>query len=759
METATQSIPSTDSSNRAEQNLLALVDSELHPLIEPTRMAIDTSQPVVALQLWRRTRYASLLPFHLHLRWPDIIERLPLTARITIVPFFDSDLRVANIPLYRVCDANLARRSARWERNENHRAAPGDFVHPDWEQAYDNHRSTLAHLTLPGASFLAIDHITPNGTITKGHRPKLGKFAVRDAPRPYILVPSRSGVATGSALEFAEQDLLIVNVQRLRGRRAVETVRRVLQARGNHSPTLILAASPTDVILTSILDIVPDAPTFPIGTSPEIERVAVTAVGKDRPQVERSFEFAIGGLSGSSTAIDRLVDLAKSAWWETRQGMDIPSEPEPAMRRFLSALGSLESAAPEEAKLLTACKDVIRRASQDGKVQAERRQAVIDAVINEKGTQGPLVVLRNGAAAATARTEISRALGMEVESLEELGVQARTYLAPQPSGSPDAAVVAGYFGLATLDSALASGARTIHFILDPVEARTAWYGARQMVQYLTRTGVTKAIGTLEQISKAVALNASGFAEGTEIDISLSLSDGQESVELPRIDYPPAADEIAVYLTDGTRLDVSPRARFDVLGRVGEHLRSAAAVDLQPDDEIVLVQEDSRALFSEQLMTVVDQGPLKKLAEKRSLWLTMVQSIGTQNRPNIRELGRQMSARGQPTDYAVIRSWVKLSSQSDAVVPARWARFLALAESLGVTLPEESLLELFRAIRKLRTLHRKAGRDLARVIRGAYANKLDAITLARVERDWGLSVRQLLMGARVGVVDEVILPEE
>jgi len=83
--------------------------------------------------------------------------------------------------------------------------------------------------------------------------------------------------------------------------------------------------------------------------------------------------------------------------------------------------------------------------------------------------------------------------------------------------------------------------------------------------------------------------------------------------------------------------------------------------------------------------------------------------------------------------------------------------MAFADLLGVGLPEARLEEMFQAVRRWRILHRRDGRKLARVMRAAYMNRLDAVTLAKVEREWGFEVRRLLEAARVGVVDEVVLP--
>ncbi len=69
-----------------------------------------------------------------------------------------------------------------------------------------------------------------------------------------------------------------------------------------------------------------------------------------------------------------------------------------------------------------------------------------------------------------------------------------------------------------------------------------------------------------------------------------------------------------------------------------------------------------------------------------------------------------------------------------------------------------LLDLFSGIHSWRVNHRKFGRELARAVRAACLGRLDAISLRRIERDWGMNARNLVEGARVATVDEVILPE-
>lgn len=78
------------------------IDEELRPFLAPLRSTVRHPHLVVALQLWRRASNLSLLPFHLHLRWPDEIAYLPLFTSVYLAPFFSADVEQAELmPLYK----------------------------------------------------------------------------------------------------------------------------------------------------------------------------------------------------------------------------------------------------------------------------------------------------------------------------------------------------------------------------------------------------------------------------------------------------------------------------------------------------------------------------------------------------------------------------------------------------------------------------------------------------------------------------------
>ena len=157
------------------------------------------------------------------------------------------------------------------------------------------------------------------------------------------------------------------------------------------------------------------------------------------------------------------------------------------------------------------------------------------------------------------------------------------------------------------------------------------------------------------------------------------------------------------------------------------------------------------------MTALDAGPLKVQSQARMTWLAIVRAVASSKKLTPTAIARGMMAKGCPVTAAAVRQW--LSEHSDeAHAPARIDHFLALADVLGLGLPEDTLRGYFRDVHSWRVLHRRAGREVARAIRLAFSGRLGATTLARIERDWGVGVRALVDAAQVGIVDEVIAPE-
>ena len=145
----------------------------------------------------------------------------------------------------------------------NGSALPNDFSIPDWEQGCGGRREEFGELLLLGRAFLSVDTISGAGRVVRGNRPKVGKYAVRSALRPTLLVPTKRGVSDVSARMLADVDLLIVNIQGLKGRRTIESIQNLLRARGAGRATLIIASSPCDILSLNLDTLIDQAARLP----------------------------------------------------------------------------------------------------------------------------------------------------------------------------------------------------------------------------------------------------------------------------------------------------------------------------------------------------------------------------------------------------------------------------------------------------------------------------------------------------------------
>src|SRR5260370_841786 len=375
---------------------LAEVDDALKPLLDGLSYAVTHHRLVVIHTLWQTVRSIALLPFHLHLRWPGLIDALPLTVTCAFVPFLNADAYQVHLPLYSPQEANLARRRARAYRNTANTSFAGDFVHPDWEEGYARHRRDFQERLLPGCSFLAVGAVGQTGHIARGSRPHLGAIAVRKAPRPYLLVPAHGPLSAEAYAALAHADLLLVNLQKVRGRHALTVIREVLLRRGRDQPSLLIASSPSDLFALGWNELGLDATDYLFGHAPAVRTVHITMVGQDRPQAERTFEVAVTELRGSSPLAETLATFATAAWWSSRQSIAEESgETDASFRRFRAALERASLDAPAEARLFTAANALITDTFRNCELARERLNAVIEAVFSSPARESTLVLAKH----------------------------------------------------------------------------------------------------------------------------------------------------------------------------------------------------------------------------------------------------------------------------------------------------------------------------------------------------------------------------
>jgi hypothetical protein len=728
------------------------IDQELEQLIDPIDVAIGTRSCVAVIQPWQRARYLSLLPFHLQLRWPGRISGLSLNPRIGLIPFLETESLIADAPHYLIEQVLAIRRAARADRGRKG-AHPNDFKLQDWEEK-EKRLCRLESMLLPGSSYISVDQVNQNGVLVQGRRSVLGRLSARGGMRPNVLVPSRRAVSLKSANVFKELDLLIVDVQHLRARKVLSEVQDLVRYCINKVPMVIVGTSPTDLLPFRDLD-EQMLLTFS-GKLPTNPKTYVTLVGKDRPSAEREFEFAVEGLDERQQVVADLMHLARYSWWVLRQTIYQPNTTQAL--HFFTAFDRASTENPLEARMFTGAHQLLNRELNNDVLRLEREHAVINAILRTQGPEGTLVVVRNEHEARQIRAKIAKELDSPHETLEEVGVVISGRSDYWPTRSFGCAIAAGYFGPSTIDVLLASRASLVHFVSDPIEARAAWFQLQKVAELLRKAIAPQAQQTILGLAEELSPHVAAFSDTTTLSLRLS-GIGNQLTERLKTRYSPSPDAAIIIFTDGSEVDVGLHARFEAMREAGKRLKSVEALELQPGDQVVVLHEDSRELFSEKLLSTLDQGILAEQTGKRATWLSIVQSVFERTRPSAQAIARYMYEKGHPVDLKTVRSWMRFNDTHQTSVPDRPARFLAFAAALGITLPDSYLLDLWNGIENRRINHRKFGRILSRAVRAAYLGNLDAVTVTKIEREWGMNARQLIEGARLAVVDEVILPKD
>jgi hypothetical protein len=738
------------------------LDAQLSPLLAPLEQALQIQGPVIALCLWQTLPEAALLLPHLHLRWPDRIEHLPLVFTSTLLPCTGADQRHLSMPAYVPADAYWARVAARWYRDVTKTHHSPDFTLCDWEEGFNRHREELAGRTLGAHSYLAIDTVLSDGRLDAGSRSVLGRLVARNAPRPAILVPGRGTLSTSALDHLASSTLAIVNLQRVRGARTLDVIRSVLSRR-NDRATLVIASSPSDLFALDFGELETEVPMHLIGKPPVLEQVLLSVVGRERLQEEQRFQFAVTELRGISAALDAILDLAEEAWWTTRQSLDAGNTQSTALPRFLRALEQFSRSAPLEAGLLTSARHLLEETAADSVHAAERREALLAQVehhFRHPAGWSTAVVVRTPQEGEVIRQEMSDRWNTSPAELRQLGLEVKSIGAfPQRC---DTVITSGYFGARTLDLILGSQARQAMMIVDPVEARVAFAHTARMRHILTHSGQGLSFEALERLAHPLSqVMAPGETVTKAVPLTPHISDLTITTS-PSIIRPSSSTEdtnqpqLLLTFTDGTSFVCSPEFRFDVLdGRAG-HLRQLPAAELTSGDEVIVVLEETQGLFSERLMQLLDTSALKAEAAKRLEWLLLVGSCALAHKRSTRSIHAGLQARGIEVDYATVRSWVpKPEAPAQGMTPGSWKHFQALAEELQILLPAEDLRRYYQAIRTWRITHRSNGRTLVRLMRYAVFGQLDASTLDLVARQWGFDTRELLQGTRLLTIDDIV----
>ena len=728
------------------------IDEALLPLLEMVECAVATRARIPVLSLWRRVPFVALLASHLHLKWPGRHGSLPLTPRIGIFPFSSADLDLLDTPLYHVQEAQTVRKQARSNRllRTKHRE---DLWPPDWEQAIDRRRSKLENLILPASSFISIDRITETGDVKQGHRQVIGKLAPRGKLRPQLFIPVRGDPTRQLVRAFNDLDLVLVNAQNIRGKHLARSIQYFLTEVSPTVPMLIIASSPADLIAARALEL-PSAKPVILFAGQQLPSMSVLPVNHDRAIVERQFSYAIDGLAEKSEVLARIVIHAQRTWWAIRQSMAVTTPPEALAFETLYA-DIVARTQGEDVQLLEEAKRLILQESANAEAREERRRAVIQAALYNGQARTVLILARSDSAVQELKTALAASLEVEVNELQSLGIHIISAFSPWPSAEFDLCIATGYFGTGTIDMLFASRAIKNVIVADPIEARVAvWDVERRFCGVPDLPPVIAA--SLHSLSAMMEPHAAPSADAIHLQTLFGGFTPSRSEVSGAPEHAGKVTYVCICFTDGSSRQVAANARFEVFGRKRLQLQPVAAKDLQIGDQVILLQDDERAAFSDKLLRLMDQGRLSGGSLTRAIWLTTVRAVRSAHPVSASEIKKRLDAAGVRADLTTVRTWLPSGTSDDCGVPERESVFLALADALGVMMPRQTLKDWFAKINRLRIDHRRIGRELAKAIRGAYFGRLDPVTVARMEREWGVQAKALLDAVRVAVVDDVVL---
>lgn len=708
------------------------VDRLREAIIEAATAALRSQRLVVLLNFWKPLAGAPLIPFHFAVRWPSECDALPLDATFSYYPHSPLDAAWLDLPLYDPADALAARQAARVKRVQI--KPQTTLARADWEQAAGAFRRTRWRRLLAGYCFACIQRIQKDGTLNSESRPVLGRHSTRGAFKPCVKVLAPSRITPQSLKAFVASDLLVIDGQSQRGYRASTRLREVLDA-STETAAVFIASSPADLYRARQKKA---AAFITVGTAPELRDVSVVVVSDDRGIAEKEFAFASEGLDADAP----LTIAAKSAWWALRQsvGDDYGFE----LQRFDELYSQLAAHDPAKALGYSGVNSLLHRTAAAASV--ERRARAVSTVFASSARCGTLVVTRNAQAREALAGVLARELSVSLDELDELGVHVVTR---QPTFLPsaDVAIVTGFFGPDTFEVPLNARVKSVILVVDEIEARAALWLSNTLSQICLEQKVV--VPALETLKDGIRPFVSG--EGEDFGFNLQPLTPEAHANATGSAMNPHF--VTLVFADDTVRRVARNARFDLFrGRL--RITTVRAHELRAGDVVVLLDHDSHAALSDQLLARLDQGILHEHALKRKTWLDLVDASFRASGRSIATVARAMSEAGQAADAPTVRTWLIQTGDQDVSVPSSFEKTLALAGAIELDLPASIVRDFYDSIVLIRRRHRHAGRLLARAIRGAQVRRLDIVTVRKLEAEWGFDPKDLLKGARVAEVEEV-----
>jgi hypothetical protein len=407
-----------------------------------------------------------------------------------------------------------------------------------------------------------------------------------------------------------------------------------------------------------------------------------------------------------------------------------------------------------ELELLEETKRLILQESENVAMRDERRNSLIQAVLHDAKGGSVLVLVRSDSAVEELKSMLARYLDIAVAELSSLGVDVLNAFGPWPTAVYETCVSCGYFGTSTIDMLFASGARAGVLIVDPIEARVAIWDIEK--RFCAVPDLPDAV-TADFRSLSAMLEAIASPSAAPISLPTLSGDSMRSggAATAASMYPGKPTYVCLCFADGSTQQSTANARFEVVGRKRLQLQSVAAKDLHIGDQVVLLNDDERAGFSERLLQAMDEGRLRNDKQTRSTWVLTLRAIRSGVKVSVPEIKQRMENDGVVVDASTIRTWLPSASSDECGVPEGEEAFLAFAKAVEISMPRDILSDWFTSINRLRINHRKIGRELVRAIRGNYLGRLDPISVARMDKEWGVEAKTLLEAARVATIDDVI----
>ena len=361
--------------------------------------------------------------------------------------------------------------------------------------------------------------------------------------------------------------------------------------------------------------------------------------------------------------------------------------------------------------------------------------------------------MRSDSAGDELKSILARYLDVTLGDLSSLGIDVLNVFGSWPTVVYETCVACGYFGTSTIDMLFASGARAGVLIVDPIEARVAIWDIEK--RFCGVPDLPDAvIADLRNLSE---LEAIASPSATPISLPTLSGDPMRSGSTATAAslYAGKPTYVCLCFADGSTQQSTANARYEVVGRKRLQLQSVAAKDLHIGDQVVLLNDDERAGFSERLLQAMDEGRLRNDKQTRSTWVLTLRAIRSGVKVSVPEIKQRMENDGVAVDTSTIRTWLPSAASDECGVPEGEDAFLAFAKAVEISMPTEMLSDWFVSINRLRINHRKIGRELVRAIRGNYLGRLDPASVARMEKEWGVEAKTLLEAARVATIDDVI----